>query len=183
MRRRRRRAHEEPVRFGHDESVSECLEIVREVSAEQRARARHLDSKIGTLAGFGATALTLNTTLGRPLLEADLRSGATVVVTVSFLVAVVAFALAATVAVIGGLRPMGHDDLTDAQIDAYSDRPKVVTPAADLRMTWLRTMTDMARSDRSAADAKAKLARTATVLLGIGLLGVVGQAVTLAFSS
>jgi energy-converting hydrogenase Eha subunit A len=169
----------EPERFGLDESVAQCLEIVREVSAEQRARARHLDSKTGTLAGFAATALTINATLGRPLLEADLPRGASTVVTASFIVAVVALGMAAGVAVLGGLRPMGHEDLTEAQIDAYSDRPKVVTPAPDLRMTWLRTMTEMTQSDRVAADAKARFAQVATVLLGIGLLGVLGEAVTL----
>lgn len=184
LRRRRDKAiASEAERFGLDESVLQCLQIVREVSSEQRARGRHLDSKTGTLAGFAATALTLNATLGRPLLAADLPAFASAAVTVSFVVAVVALGAAAGVAVVGGLRPMGHDDLTEAEIDAYSDRPKVVTPAEDLRMKWLRTLTDITLSDRAAADAKARFAAVATVLLAVGLLGVLGQAVTLAVST
>jgi hypothetical protein len=163
--------------------VRECLAIIREVSAEQRARGRHLDLKTGTLAGFAATALTLNATLGRPLLVADLGSVGSASATAAFLLAVLAFGLAAGFAVVGGLRPMGHDDLTEEQIDAYSDRPKVITPVPDLQMTWLRTMTEMALSDRAAADAKAAWARRSTWLLAAGLVGAAGQAVTLAVST
>lgn len=168
--------------FGDDESVQQCLEIMREVGAEQRTRARHLDTKIGALAAFSGAALTLNTTLGRPLLDESLPRGGSVAVTVSFLVAVIGFGAAAATAIVGGLRPMDHFDLTEEQIDAYSDRPKVTTPASDLRMKWLRTVTDVAISDRAAADAKAKAAVAVTKLIAAGLIGVAGQAVTLAMT-
>lgn len=182
--RRRGRGGSSPAEpFGNDESVVQCLEIMREVSAEQRARGRHLDLKSGTLAGFSGTALTLNTTLGRPLLQTDLSACASTVVTTSFVVAVIAFGGAAGLAIRGGLRPMGHDDLTEKQIDEYSDRPKVTTSPAELRMTWLRTLTDVALSDRAAAAAKAEFASKATMLLGVGLVGVAGQAVTFALSA
>lgn len=55
--------------FGKPESVEQCLSIMAEVAEEQRERNRHLDTKAGSIAGFAGTALTLNLTLGRPLLE------------------------------------------------------------------------------------------------------------------
>jgi hypothetical protein len=168
-----------PARFGRDESVQQCLEIMKEVSAEQRARARHLDTKTGTLAGFAATVLTLNATLGRPLLEARLPEAAASRVESFFTISVITLALAALVAVVGVLRPMGHKDLDEEQIDAYSDRGKVNTDPEDLRMTWLRTVTEMTISDRKAGTWKSRLGNVAVVCLAIGLCGVAAQAVTL----
>ncbi|MGH2839726.1 MAG: hypothetical protein ACRDKY_02740, partial [Solirubrobacteraceae bacterium] len=164
--------------FGNDESVKQCLEIMKDVSAEQRARARHLDAKTGTLAGFSATILTLTVALGRPLLAEDLRGAGNMLIEVFFMITVIALTLAALAAIGGVLRPMGHYDLEESQIDAYSDRPKVITDPAELRMTWLRTVTDMALSDRAAGSAKSKFAVAAVVLLIVGLLGDAGQAIT-----
>lgn len=152
---------------------------MREVSAEQRTRARHLDTKTGTIAGFCATVLTLNVTLGRPLLEANVSDCERTIIRWLFLVGSLALALAALVAVAGVLSPMGHQDLTNEQIDAYSDRPKMTTPPEQLRETWLRTMTDMAISDRKAGEAKGKRAKWAVWLLALGLICVAGEAVTL----
>jgi hypothetical protein len=174
---------EQPERFGHDDSVKQLLEIMKDVSAEQRARARHLDTKTGTIAGFCATVLTLNVTLGQPLLKSKVAPFAHDVIRLLFLIGSIALGLAAVVAVAGVLRPMDHEDVTEEQIDAYSDRPKVITPPDDLRMTWLRTMTNFTISDRKAADAKSTRARWAAILLTVGLLAVAGEAITLFFAS
>lgn len=167
--------------FGKDESVVQCLDIMREVSQEQKARARHLDLKAGTLAGFCATILTLNVALNASLLGHSASTTPPLSFRVLFFVAALALATAAIVAVVGVLKPMDHDDLTDEQIDAYSDRPKVITPASDLRMTWLRTVTDMTRSDRRAGDAKSTRTNIAVGFLALGLVCVAGQAAILSF--
>jgi hypothetical protein len=167
--------------FGADDSVTQCLEIMKEVAAEQPARARHLDTKTGALAGFTATVFTLNATLGRPLLE-SLGGTASDVAKLFFVLSVAALGLSALAAVAIVLRPMGHRDLDDDQIDAYSDRPKVTTPPADLRMTWLRTVTETTISDRAAGDRKSRYSNVAVALLVIGILGVAGQSLTLVFS-
>jgi hypothetical protein len=169
--------------FGRDDSVQQCLAIMREVSAEQRARARHLDTKTGALAGFCATVLTLNVALGQPLLKMKLAPDAHSAIRILFLIASLLLALAALIAVAGVLRPMGHDDLTEEQIDQYSDRPKVITPPEELRMTWLRTVTDMTISDRKAGGAKSIRSNAAVIALVLGLLAVAGEALTLFFAS
>jgi hypothetical protein len=176
--------HEAPDEpFGKDDSVQQCLAIMREVSAEQRARARHLDTKTGALAGFCATVLTLNVTLGQPLLKTKLAPDAHSAIRILFLIASLLLALAALIAVAGVLRPMGHEDLTEEQIDQYSDRPKVITPPEELRMTWLRTVTDMTISDRRAGGAKSIRSNAAVIALVMGLLAVAGEALTLFFAS
>jgi hypothetical protein len=75
-----------------------------------------------------------------------------------------------------------HPGVTDTQIDGYSDRPKVITPAADLRIAELRTLTDLAIGDRRAYNRKAKRLKYASIALAIGVFGISGQAVTIAFS-
>lgn len=173
---------EEPnERFGRDESVKQCIEILTDVMEEQRARSRHLDTKCGALAGFCVTALTLNVVLGRPVLAEDLGSVGDVIVEVSFVVASAALAGAAIIAVWAG-RPMGFDDLTEQQIDAYSDRPKVITDPEDLRMTWLRTLSVMTESSRSLGDKKAKHSIRSVRLLLVGVVAIATLAVTLVFA-
>jgi hypothetical protein len=169
--------------FGNDDSVQQCLEIMREVSAEHRARSRHLDTKTGTIAGFCATVLTLNVTLGRPLLTAKLSSDAHSAIRILFLVGSLALGAAAAAAVAGVLRPMGVDNLDVGQIDDYSNRPKVTTPPDELRMTWLRTLTEMTISERAAGNAKAFRSKLAVLLLVLGLVAVAGEAITLFFAS
>jgi hypothetical protein len=166
-------------RFGADESVKQCLEIMGEVSEEERSRGRHFDVKAGTLVAFSAVTLALNATLGRPLLTAHLDHGAHVVVRDGFLASVTALAAAAAIALLGVLRPLGHHDLTEAQIDAYSNREKMNTPPQDLRETWLRTVTEMAISDRKANNFKSRMSMAAAILLAIGVVGVAAEAFTM----
>lgn len=170
-----------PEPFGEDESVAQCLAIMQEVSQEQKARARHLDLKAGTLAGFCATILTLNVALNASLLGHGAAATPPLAFRILFFVAALALATAAIVAVVGVLKPMDHDDLTDEQIDAYSDRPKVTTPAPDLRMTWLRTVTEMTRSDRRAGNTKSTGINISVGFLAVGLICVAGQAGILSF--
>jgi hypothetical protein len=169
--------------FGIDSSVQQCIDIMREVLIEHRTRARHLDNKTASLAGFCATVLTLNVTLGRPLLSARLGASAHSAIRILFLLASLFLGLAALIAVAGVLRPMGHDDLTEEQIDQYSDRPKVTTPPEELRMTWLRTLTTITISDRAAGNAKSRRSTAAVIALVIGLMAVAGEAFTLFFAS
>lgn len=127
--------------------------------------------------------LTLNVTLGQGLLNAKLGSDAHSVIRILFLVASLLLGLAALIAVGGVLRPMGHDDLTEKQIDAYSDRPKVTTAPEELRMTWLHTVTAVTISDRKAGNAKSSWSTFAVIPLVLGLLAVAGEALTLFFGS
>jgi hypothetical protein len=172
-----------PVPFGSPESVIECLAIMREVAEEQRGRSRHLDAKAGTVAGFAATALTLNLTLGRPELLQHFGGPAHAWIRDFFLGSAVMFAAAAAVVLFGVLRPMSTDDLDETAIDGYADRPKVVTPPADLRLTWLQTVSRMALSDRAAGNVKATRSNVAAMLLALGVVGLLGQALVLGVAS
>lgn len=167
--------------FGRPDSVEQCLAILGEVGVEQRDRSRHLDTKAASIAGFAGTALTLNLTLGRPLLLQKFagHEWAHGVIRDAFIASAVMFGLAAASAIVGVLRPTGTDDLDEDAIDGYADRPKVITPVPELRETWLQTLSKMALADRKAGDAKAKWSTVGVVLLGLGVLGLLVQAVTL----
>jgi hypothetical protein len=171
--------------FGRDDSVTQCLAIMDEVANEQRGRNRHLDTKAGSIAGFAGTALTLNLTLGRPLLLQRFASPAWAhaVIRDAFLASAALFASGAIAAVVGVLRPTGTHDLDETAIDAYADRPKVITLPPQLRETWLQTVTAMALSDRRAGNAKALWSNVGVVLLVLGIVGLLVQAFTLGIAS
>ncbi len=171
--------------FGKPDSVEQCLAILGEVGEEQRGRSRHLDTKAASIAGFAGTALTLNLTLGRPLLQQHFAEypWAHGVIRDAFIGSAVMFGLAALAAIVGVLRPSGTEDLEEEAIDAYADRPKVTTPPAELRETWLQTVAKMALADRKAGNGKAKWATIGVALLGLGIIGLLVQAVTLGVAS
>jgi hypothetical protein len=130
----------EPERFSRPVSVKQCLEILVDVRNQERAREQHLDTKTASLLGFSAVTLTLNVTLGSSLLRRALSHTWHDVARYSFLVAVVSLGLGAVVAVVGVLRSVGRHDISEEGIDAYADRPKVLTAPQDLRDTWLQTV-------------------------------------------
>jgi hypothetical protein len=159
--------------------VQQCLVILTFIAEEARNRNRHLDIKAGSVAGFAATALTLNLTLGRPLLLEHFNGPAHSWIRDFFLGSAVMFACAVFVTAIGVLRPMPTDDIDEAAIDAYADRPKATTPPAALREVWLQSMKTFAIADRASGDEKAKWSKWAARLLGLGIVGLLGEAFVL----
>jgi len=180
-------AEQEPfdpdARFDDPASVEVLLPIVRDVLAEERARARHLDQKGGALAGFTAISISLEAGLAPTAYDGKLLScQSEAVFTVMFVLAVASLLVAAGLAIVGVLSPKDQWGVTDEQIDAYSDRPKVITPPEDLRIAELRTLTEIAKLDRQTIDSKARFLKFASLALGLGVLGISGQALTIAFS-
>lgn len=170
-------------RFDDPRSVKVLLPIVRELLAEERARGRHFDQKAGAFSGFTAIAISLEAGLAPNAYGGSLLGcGSEILFTVMFVLAIVSLLAAAGIAILGVLAPQPHWGVTDEQIDGYSDRPKVITPPDDLRMAELRTLTEVAVRDRKAIDRKAKRLSYASVALAIAVLGVAGQAITIAFS-
>jgi hypothetical protein len=170
-------------RFDDPAAVEVLLPIVRDILEEERARARHLDQKAGAFSGFTAISISLEAGLapnayGGQLLTCQSEA----IFTVMFIIAIGSLLVAAALAIIGVLSPKPQWGVTEEQIDAYSDRPKVTTPADDLRFSELRTLTEIAKRDRKTIDKKADFLTYASVALGLGVLGISGQALTIAFS-
>ena len=170
-------------RFDDPASVKVLLPIVRRHLEEERARGRHLDQKAGAFSGFTAIALSLEAGLAPNAYNGEQLSCQTeVLFTAMFVLAIGSLLAAAGIAILGVLAPQSHPGVSDAQIDAYSDRPKVMTPPEDLRIAELRTLTEVAVGDRRAYDRKAERLTYASIALAIGVLGISGQAITIAFS-
>lgn len=180
MFRRRKRAPKGATEvIGQAESVEECLKIVEAISDEARATGRHLDLKTGQIAGFAAVALTLNATLGRPLLEEDLSLVWELVAHASFFVAVAALLVSAAAALFGVIAPKQQLDLSRRFIRELAAEPAMRTDPQELRERWLATLSAIAVSDRQANRNRVRAMRTSLVFLAVGLLGVAGQALTL----
>lgn len=88
-----------------EESVTALLHITERIVDDERARGANLTSKTATLAGFSGTILSVVAVLGRALFELDLGRLAEPMVSVLFLMSVLALATAATLAIGGVLRP------------------------------------------------------------------------------
>ena len=120
--------------FGNDESVVQCLAIMGEIAEEQRGRNRHLDTKAGSIAGFAGTALTLNLTLGRPLLQqrfpsSPLAHGA---IRDAFIASAALFAASVLAAVVGVLRPSGQQGFGRDRYRRYVVQAEAITMSRDL---------------------------------------------------
>lgn len=170
-------AHGEVERYGNDDSVEQSIEILTAILAQQRARNRHLDTRTGTVAGACATVLTLNVTLGRGLLTAEI-SGATLI-EVFFVLAVVALG-GAVLGAAWALRPVAHEDITEEAIDAYA-KERLLEDVQDVRRTWVGTLRTVALAERAVGDQKARRAVLLNYLLILGLVGVIGEALTFSF--
>jgi hypothetical protein len=170
-------------RFDDPASVEVLLPIARDILDEERARARHLDQKGGAFAGFTAISISLEAGLAPNAYGGGLLTcQSEVIFTLMFVLAIGSLLAAAGLALIGVLSPKPQWGVTDEQIDGYSDRPKVITPVDDLRFSELRTITEIAKRDRQTVDKKADFLKYASIALGIGVLGISGQALTIAFS-
>lgn len=174
-----RRRVRPPKRYGRPQSVAECLKIVEAIDDEARATGRHLDTKTGPIAGFAAVTLTLNSTLGAPLLKDKLEAPWEAIAHASFFLSVAALLIAAAAAVVGGLAPKQQDDVTPEFVRELAQRPAMTTDPEELRERWLVTLADIAVSDRLANRTRVRAMRVAVVALGVGLIGVAGQALTL----
>lgn len=169
---------EEP--YGNPESVVECLAIMREIGATARERNLSLDTKAASVAGFAGTALTLNLTLGRPLLLQRFSGDGHALIRDFFVASALLFAAAAVVAVVGILKPQATEDLDEEAIDGYAARPKVTTEPPELRVVWLQSSARFALSARGVGDVKARRSDIAVLLLAAGVVGLIGQALVLA---
>ena len=174
-----------PLLFGNEASTDECLSIIREIAAEQRERNPHLDTKAASIAAFAGTALTLSLTLGRPVLQQHFTTAtwAHSAIRGAFISSATLLGLAAAVALLGVLAPAPTKDLDERAIDSYADAPKVVTPPAELRETWLQTMAQMTLADRVAGDTKARRSKLAVWLLVLGIGGLLAQAFVLGIAT
>jgi hypothetical protein len=170
-------------RLDDPRAVKVLLPIARDILNEERARARHLDQKGGALAGFTAISISLEAGLAPTAYDGKLLDcQSEIVFTAMFVLAIASLLAAAGLAILGVLSPKDQWGVTDEQIDAYSDRPKVITPPDDLRMAELRTLTEIAKRDRQTVDGKADFLKYASLALGLGVLGIAGQALTIALS-
>jgi hypothetical protein len=145
-----RRRKGPPDRYGRPESVAEFLKIVGAIDDEARATGRHLDTKTAPIAGFAAVTLTLNATLGGPLLRAKLEGPWGAIAHTSYFLAVAALLVAGAAAVVGGLAPERQDDVTPEFVRELAQRPAMTTDPEELRERWLVTLADIAVSDRLA---------------------------------
>jgi hypothetical protein len=162
------------------EAVDTLWQIAEDVLADERTRGQNLDTKTAALATFSGTILALDATLGQGLFRRDLGCVGDTLLPIFFLIAATALVVAAGVAVIGVLRPQKYLKLEEHELRSFARFPMLAETTSAIQGRMLRTLTDhVIPAERSRNDGKATLSKVSAISLGIGLVGVAGQAVTL----
>jgi len=153
------------------------------VDDEARVTGRHLDTKTGSLIGVAAVVLTLNATLGRSILTGDLSGAWDTIGLTSFLGSIALLLLAIAAGMFGVLVPKQQQSVQVALLETLAADAILDQPADALLEGWLDAQTRIAVSDRHSNRSRVLWMRVSAISLGVGLLAVAGQAVTLAASS
>jgi hypothetical protein len=170
-------ANERPV---NPEAVDTLWTLAEGVLADERERGKTLDTKTASLAAFSGTILALDSTLGQGLLSRDLGSVGDPLLPVFFLLAAAALVVAAAVAVLGVLLPQRFLGINQSELARFAYFPLVGAEKAEIQGRMLRTVTeDVITVERERNDRKARLTKVSAVALGVGLVGIAGQAITL----
>ena len=123
--------------------------------------------------------LSVNVTLGRPLLERDLGRIGEPLAALSFTTAVVFLALGIAVALFGVLMPQKYRGLGRRQLHEFMSPAVQRQSTMWVHQSMLGALADILDQDRPVNDCKAKLSKRVGVMLLVGFLGVAGQALTL----
>jgi hypothetical protein len=162
------------------EAVETLFGIADSVLADERERGKNLDTKTASLATFSGTILALDATLGQGLLRRDLGCVGDVALPLFFLLAAGALLVAAGVAIFGVLSPQGFLGLDDHQVRDFARKEMLSQPKVVIQGRMLSTLTDeLIRVERERNEKKVCGTKWSAGALGVGLLSIAGQAVTL----
>jgi len=162
------------------EGVEALLELATDAVADERERGRALDTKTASLAGFTGLVLSVNVTLGRPVLERDLGPVGEPIAAVCFIVSVFFLLLAIALALSGVLMPQKYRGLGREQLRLFTSSDVQTNDKLWVHRSMLGALADTLDQDRPVNDCKAKLGKRVGVMLLVGFAGVAGQALTLA---
>jgi hypothetical protein len=160
--------------------VTILLDAAEAILDDERERGRALDIKTAQFAAFSGTILTLDVTLGRGLLRANLGCVADIALPVLFLIGAGGLVIAAAFAVAGVLRPQPYLGIERDEVKSFARYPLLAADETTIRARLLTTISDrLLPRERARNDKKAKRSKYAAIALIVGLAGIAGQALTL----
>lgn len=165
------------------ETVDELRQIVDRLLTDERSRGQALDAKTSTLAGFSGAILALTATLGGTLLQARNLGDLEVPIRACFVLAVLALAVASTLAVGGVLRPQHRLALSVAQIRELSGFPMIAASKLEVQGRMMSTVIDALEVERETNGRKAQLTRFVAIALVVGFVSVGAMAVVVGVTS
>lgn len=172
-----------PVGPPDEGGVEALLEIATATVEDERERGRSLDAKAASVTAFVGVVLSLNATLGRPLLNAKLGDTGDLLVRIFFIIAVVALLLGASAAVVAVFRPQGYRGLGRQQLQRFAEPQTQAMTKLAVHQAMLGALADILNTDRPVNDSKATALKFAAFFIAVGLTGVAGEALTLGHSA
>jgi hypothetical protein len=165
------------------ETVAEIHGSVLRMLDDERSRGQGLDAKTSSLAGFTGAILALTAGLGRDFLGADAGAVADVLVRVVYVLAVGALAVAALIAVVGGLRPQERLAISSSELRSFAEYPLIAADRTEFEGRMVATLVEAVQHEREVNDRKALRVRRAALALAVGFAGVALEALTIAIVS
>jgi hypothetical protein len=162
-----------------EQAVEALLALASEAVADERERGRALDTKTSSITGFTALVLSINVTLGRPLLAQDLGRLGHPVASACFVLAVAALTLALGLALVGVLMPQKFRSLNREALREFGSAHTQAQSRLWVHQRMLGAYADILDQDRTVNDCKAKITKLVALALLVGFLAVAGQAFTL----
>jgi hypothetical protein len=159
--------------------VEALLSIATDAIDDERERGRSLDQKAASVTALVGVTLSINATLGRPLLNAELGPVGDIAVRTGFLLAVVGLLVAALFAVLAVFRPQKYRGMGREQLAAFTKPETQALTELQVHRRMLATLKEIVDTDRPVNDAKATALKRSAVFIGFGLLGVAAEALTL----
>jgi len=161
------------------EGVEALFEIAADAVADERARGRGLDQKAASITALVGVTLSLNATLGRPLLNAQFGPIGDNAVRVGFLMAVIGLLAAALFAVFAVFFPQKYRGLGRKQLGAFTSPETQSLSKLEVHQRMLGSLKEIVDTDRPLNNRKARALKGAALFIGLGLLGVAAQGLTL----
>jgi hypothetical protein len=116
------------------------------------------------------------------LIDGSLSCASRTLFVLFFVVAVLALATAALFALFGVLLPQDYPALDDEQIRAMATEEEMKSPPNQVRERLLTTLCGIIVETREANDSKARALHWTAISLGIGLVAIAAQAISLPFA-
>lgn len=161
------------------EAVDELVRIAEATIADERERGRQLDAKAGQFVGFSGVIISLEAALAKTVFSADLGTIGAVIAVVSYLVAIGAALVAATLAVGGVLMPQKYRGFGREQIREFRFPDSQSTPKLEVDRRMLGAADVILHQDRPVNDFKARVTKRVAAALLVGFIGLAVQGLTL----
>jgi hypothetical protein len=172
-------ANDTEAQSADEKATAALLLIAQDAVEDERERGRALDTKTASLVGATGLILSLNVTLGLPLLYQKLGPVGQAFTRFFFVIAVIFLFAALLIGILAVLAPQEYRGLGRRQVRAFTSPATQAMTRLEVHQAMLGALDEIIHHDRPVNDCKARLTTLVAFLFALGFIGVAGEALTL----